>query len=188
MTQLTWVTVDLGPTEMWVDGSTWRDYQAQGFELVDYKSPPREAIGWAPGRAKIRKPGSECKHTYSPELWALHSHVCRSNDNSYSGLLYGAVWKRLHVAHSMLFNEYRYHENIMHVDRDDTSVQLEDVQKLVVDAICAIAAEFGGDTRRRIQQWADSVSAFKYTQPDPELLEASLRPGLGTDGGDRCHA
>lgn len=164
-TPLTWVSTHLPPTTMWVDGRTARNYEAQGFEIVDYEPPPKGWEGVYAGRAKIRKKGPGTTYVWSPELAALHVQVGRAWDEAHQGLRFGRVWKRLHEAHSWLMNEGRYHEELMRVPKGSTEAMLEVPQGRVVAAIREVAERYGGDTRRRIRRWASGVEGWRYEPP-----------------------
>ncbi len=161
MTELTWIESAMGPTELWVEGRTARDYESQGFVMVDYKPPPKWLMGCYSGRVKIRKPGSEETHVWSPELAALHKFVGDAYGRAHTGLRHGIVWKRLGEAHSLLFNEFRYHEDLIFVERFSDG-PLEIPQARITGAIRDIAVKYRGDAARRIRCWAAEVATWEY--------------------------
>lgn len=175
MTPLTWIESHIPDTEMWVEARTWRDYESQGFELVEFEPPPRWLTGCYSGRALIRKPNSACTHVWSPELAALHKHVCDTWDRN-SCHRKPRVQKLLNAAHTQLFDDLRYHEELMRVERD---APLEVPQRRIVAAIRQLAEDNKGEANRRLSSIADDVERFRMTtrvqQGPPICFIAGIR-------------
>lgn len=163
-TKLTWVISNLGPTEMWVEGNKARSYESQGFEIVDYKPPPEWLRGCYSGKALIRKTGSECTHVWSLELSALHKHICATfSKHMLDVSLRSPSRKKLNAAHSKLFGELKYHEELIFVEKFDTKTPLEVPQQRIVTALQKLAKEETGKTAKILYNIAKDIANWKYS-------------------------
>lgn len=168
MTEIHFITVEMPPLEMWVDGGTARDYISQGFEIVEYEPPPAWCSSCFFGKAKIRKLGGPTQHTYSPELVALHKFVCGSLDRHTPSFFTGKSMRRtaasrdFHMAHGLFFadlpNGSDYHGTLM---RAGDGEELEDVQARVVDGLWDLS-ERAGSARKYIEEVAKDVLNWSF--------------------------
>jgi len=145
MTQITYITTTLPPTEMWVEARTAIEYRSQGFELVEYKSPPAAFRSCYSGRALIRQTGGPTPYTYSPELCDLHKRVSRALDSHRPPWFIGRSRKaspasrEFDAGHTKFYvGEIDYHRRLMKPLDGDT---LEDVVARVVTALEGLASE-----------------------------------------------
>jgi len=143
MTQITYVTVTLPPTEMWVDARIAGDFRSQGFEIVKYESPPETFKNCYAGRAFIRHTGGPTEHTYSPELCDLHKRVNRALDSHHPPWFTGRsrsaspASREFDAGHTKFYvGEIDYHGTLMKASANDT---LEDVETRVVAALERLA-------------------------------------------------
>lgn len=172
----TWLSQDMGPTTLWVEARHVYDYLNMGYEIVDYESPPDWLRGCWSGRAQIQKPGSEFTHVWSPELVSLHKHVGHSFDSLFKNVkALTPTWNRIHEAHSLLFNEYRYHEDLISVERY-TKTEISVPRDRIVGAIRTIADTYSGRVQKVLLKWAQRVEAFS-DPPTHTSSHSSLNKG-----------
>jgi hypothetical protein len=177
-TPLTFHTVHMPPTTMWVEARTWRDYQEQGFELVEFEPGPEWLRGCFSGRAKIQMKGEGEDHTYSPELCALHNFVC----NGAIGTLMPSyerrvAYKSFNAAHSVLFGAadnggLEYHRELCNGKPGDT---IEAVRDRVAEGVRKLAGmPVAKGSAKDWHKIADAIAAWEYKPLPAEAFE--LKP------------
>lgn len=157
-TKITYRVTHLPPTEMWVEGRTAHDYINMGWELVDYEYPTGPFMYCYSGRARVRKPGSGCDHTWSPELVALHKHVCRVLDNNHPSYFKSKkTWNEFNSFHTTLFSTY--HLDLIAPKENEC---LEDVRDRIVVHIFKLAAKYTGKISDIIIKVGEEILGFCY--------------------------
>ncbi len=153
----------MGQTTLNVPSREAWDYLADGWELVGFRPRPAGWIGLGGGTATVSKPGSECVHTWSPELHALHGAI----DEGFTGQLYdlpvhSPVRRRLHEAHSVFFAGYH---DLNATLEPGANVTVEELRDRHAGAIRALADNEGGDTKARLRGWSEAVKAWVWVPP-----------------------
>jgi hypothetical protein len=156
-TKITYQVTHLPPTQMWVDGRAAWDYEKMGWDIVEYEPPTGPFAGCYSGRALVRERGNGCDHTWSPELVALHKHVCKVLDNNHPPYKNRRLWNEFNQFHSDLFNTY--HTDLCSPKDGEC---LEDVRDRIVLGIFKLASKRSGGIVDILIKIGEEVLGFCY--------------------------